>query len=84
MFLRGEGDAGFSTRNPNYNGPADEVTEYVLENGQVDCYPSAWAMPIAELQKAIEHFLQNRQPAPWLVWNNDSGDGTTIGRQPES
>src|SRR5579859_6547164 len=38
MFLRHEGDSGYSTRNPNYAGPKEAVTEYFLSNGQRDEY----------------------------------------------
>jgi len=81
MYLRENGDAGFSTRNPNYSGPSDAVLEYKLENGQVDTYPNAWALPVAEVQKAVELFITESKPAPWLIWHNDSGDGVVIGQQ---
>jgi hypothetical protein len=41
MYLRYEGDVGFSMRNPNYIGAMDEVEEYYLENGQRDEYPKS-------------------------------------------
>jgi hypothetical protein len=80
MYLRVEGDAGFSSRNSNYVGPADAVIQYRLDNGQVDEYPAAWALPAGELKRAMEHFLRAGEPAPWIVWHNDSGDGVVIGR----
>lgn len=79
MFLRENGDAGFSTRNPDYSGDSDEFIDYHLENGQHDQYPASWALPISEVQRALEHFIIHSEPAPWLTWHNDSGDGTTIG-----
>ena len=36
MYLRQEGDSGFSSRNPDYDGPADAQIEYRLDNGQHD------------------------------------------------
>lgn len=51
--------------------------DYRLDNGQGDQYPSAWALPIAEVQRAAEHFIIHREPASWLAWHNDSGDGAT-------
>jgi hypothetical protein len=79
MYLREEGDAGFSSRNPVYVGPAEAVREYELENGQNDEYPAAWALPITEVQSGLEYFIVNKKPAPRIVWHNDSGDGTAIG-----
>ncbi|HEY5551971.1 MAG TPA: hypothetical protein VIK52_08785, partial [Opitutaceae bacterium] len=42
MFLRGIGDAGFSTRNPSYSGSPDALVDYLLDNVQHDQYPAAW------------------------------------------
>ena len=39
MYLRYDGDAGFSSRNPSYQGPSDAMIEYFLSNGQLDEYP---------------------------------------------
>jgi hypothetical protein len=80
MFLRAHGDPGFCTRNPDYSGSPDALIDYYLDNGQHDRYPAAWALPIAEVQRAIEYFITQAEPAPWLKWHNDSEDGTTIGR----
>ena len=80
MYVRHQdGDAGFSSRNPDYAGPPDAVQEYVLSNGQQDEYPLAWALPASEVQRAMEHFVTRGEPAPWICWHNDSGDGTQIG-----
>jgi hypothetical protein len=80
MYLREGGDAGFSSRAPDYNGPEDASREYYLDNGQCDEYPAAWALPDGEIQRALEHFITRAEPAPWIIWHNDSGDGATIGR----
>jgi len=79
MYLREEGDAGFSTRNSSYTGSPDALMDYYLENGQHDPYPVAWALPVAEVQRALEHFIIHAEPASWLTWHNDSEDGVTIG-----
>ena len=78
MYLRGHGDAGFSSRNPAYAGSPDAQVEYQLGNGQRDLYPAAWALPVAEVQRALAYFTHERQPPPFVVWNNDSGNGTAI------
>ena len=41
MFLRAEGDSGFSSRNPAYPGPDQATLEFRLSNGQVDAYPAS-------------------------------------------
>jgi len=41
MFLRENGDAGFSSRNSSYSGSPDALIDYYLDNGQHDQYPAA-------------------------------------------
>ncbi len=79
MYLRTPEDPGFSSRNPDYEGPEDEMIEYRLANGQVDEYPAAWALPVDVVRRAVESFRQERRPPEFITWHNDSGDGTTIG-----
>jgi hypothetical protein len=81
MYLRESGDAGFSSRNPRYSGPADALLDYALDNGQHSRYPAAWALPVAEVQRAFEHFITRAEAAPWLTWHNDSEDGVTLGQR---
>jgi len=69
MFLREEGDSGFSTRNPNYAGPADAAIEYFLSNGQRDEYPAEWDITTPEALRALEHFLETQEMAPYLHWH---------------
>jgi len=78
MYLRGQGDAGFSSRNPEYSGPPDEKVKYKLNNGQVDYYPRAWAYPVATVERALEHFRSTGSPPTFIEWHNDSGDGELI------
>lgn len=69
MFLREEGDAGFSTRNPKYDGPKDTLIEYFLSNGQRDEYPAEWDITAPEAIRALEHFFEAQEMAPWLQWH---------------
>jgi hypothetical protein len=71
MYLRYSGDSGFSSRNPDYDGPPDAVIEYELGNGQHDLYPSAWALPIAEVRRALAYFERENQRPPFIVWHED-------------
>lgn len=71
MYLRHDGDSGFSTRNPGYAGPKEAVTEYFLSNGQRDEYPDAWNITVREALRALEHFQQTQEMAPWLQWQEE-------------
>jgi hypothetical protein len=76
MYLRYDGDAGFSSRNPTYAGPKDAVVDYFLSNGQQDEYPASWTLPRSEVFEALEWFAANKASPPSITWFNDSGDGT--------
>ena len=82
MFLRAPGDAGFSSRNPNYVGPPEAIIEYVLGNGQVDEYPASWAYSTATVERALAFFRARSKPPSFITWHNDSGDGTVCGVEP--
>ncbi|SRR6266508_2103149 len=79
MYLRENGDAGFSSRNPNYTGPTYAQIEYYLSNGQRETYPASWTLPVAEVRRALEFFEREHRPPPCVTWHNDSGDGAVIG-----
>ncbi len=72
MFLREPGDAGFSSRNPSYTGPADATVEYQLENGQEDLYPASWAVELGDLVNALRSFLQTGVRPSGITWHDDS------------
>jgi hypothetical protein len=46
MYLRENGDAGFSSRNPTHTGAAEATIKYRLDNGHFDEYPASWAYPV--------------------------------------
>jgi len=70
--VRHEGDAGFSTRDPQYTGPQKAMIEYYLSNGQRDEYPVAWNITTAEALRGLEFFLEEEDMAPWLTWQDES------------
>lgn len=78
MYLRKSGDAGFSSRNPDYDGDPEATVEYRLSNGQRDEYPRLWALPVSTVERAMEFFRAKHAPPPFITWHNDSGDGTDI------
>ena len=72
MHLRRTGDAGLSSRNPDYPGKTDAMIEYRLSNGQHDMYPASWALPESRVIQALEYFVECRQLAPFIQWHDDS------------
>src|SRR4051794_32258296 len=68
MYLREEGDSGFSSRNPDYDGPPEALIEYRLSNGQHDLYPASWALSIAEVRRALEYFEREHRKPPFVNW----------------
>jgi len=72
MYLRHKGDAGFSTRNPEYTGPTKAVIEYYLSNGQHDEYPASWNITTVEAIRGLEFFFEKEGMAPWLRWYDDT------------
>jgi hypothetical protein len=71
-YARYEGDAGFSTRNPKYEGLEKAVIEYYLSNGQRDEYRASWNITTPEALRALEYFFEEEAMAPWLTWQDDS------------
>ena len=70
MYLRHDGDAGYSTRNPEIE--SKEEIEFVLDNGQRDLYPRNWTYPISKLKLALLSFLANNQLPSQVSWHDDS------------
>jgi len=72
MYLRESADAGFSSRNPNYEGKVDAMLDYRLSNGEHDTYPASWALPETLVIQALEYFVEYQQRAPFIQWHDDS------------
>lgn len=81
MYLRYEGDAGFSSRDPAYLGGESKTIDYLLSNGQGDEYPASWAIPLEKIVAALEWFATNKHSPAWVTWFNDSGDGNSSPNQ---
>jgi hypothetical protein len=70
-----EGDAGFSSRNPQYAGSSDALMAFVLDNGQRDEYPIAWTLPLEQAIFACEYFVATQGGrSPDIVWHDDAMD----------
>lgn len=70
MYLRFEGDAGFSSRNPN--STSKKKIEFMLSNGQCDIYPEHWTYNIDELVTAMQSFLVDGKLPRQLDWHDDT------------
>jgi hypothetical protein len=72
IYLRENGDAGFSSRNRAYDGDPKSAIEYRLGNGQVDRYPAAWDVSREVALEALECLFVHGERAPWIDWHDDS------------
>jgi hypothetical protein len=77
-YQREIGDEGFHSVNPAYDGPPDAAIDYRLDNGQMDEYPAAWAVPLADIERALAFFRREQRPPGFINWHNDSEDGQTL------
>jgi len=75
MYLRYDGDAGFSSRNPGYRGDPEATISYLLSNGQLDHTPAAWSYPLQVVVDAVLHFARSGRVSDDIAWSNDSEDG---------
>ena len=70
MYLRFEGDSGYSSRNPLET--SDEYIEFYVSNGQCDEYPKNWTYPIHTIKEALFSFIENSELPKQVEWRNDS------------
>lgn len=71
MYLRENGDSGFSTRNPEHVETFGNI-DYVLDNGEGDEFPAYWAYPVETLRKALYEFLDTKRLPSCVSWHDDS------------
>lgn len=69
MYLRYEGDAGFSSRSSDKQETGVET--FMFSNGEVDNFPLSWTIPIEKIYKAIEYSEVNKEKPPFILWNED-------------
>ncbi|MFN0163201.1 MAG: Imm1 family immunity protein [Burkholderiales bacterium] len=72
MHVALDDDATWHSIDPDYGGPADAQIEYLVDGYHLDKFPAAWALPVAELKRALEHFLEHGERAPWVRWVEDT------------
>ncbi|MBL8381014.1 MAG: hypothetical protein JNM79_24310 [Burkholderiales bacterium] len=71
MHVALDDEATWHSVNADYDGPADAQIEYLVDGYHRDRYPAAWALPVAEIKRALEHFLAHGERAPWVRWVED-------------
>lgn len=74
MYLREEGDSGFSSRNPDYAGSDDdgETMEFKLSNGQLDRYPLSYVISAEQVMKALDYFEKHHELPEFITWHDDA------------
>lgn len=71
MWMDVPNGVSYGSRNPAYDGPEEAVIYYVLSNGQRDEYPASWALPVETVERALEHFRETGERAPFVEWEAD-------------
>lgn len=72
MFLRFEGDTGFSSWQPLRVQSERPEEAFVLWNGQVDTYPSSWTMDRKVVFDALLEFVASGQRPSMVDWHDDT------------
>ena len=73
LYLREEGDSGFSSRNPNYKETDDDnMMDFMLSNGQLDYYPLSYILPVEQVMKALDYFEKNHKLPEFIIWHDDA------------
>jgi hypothetical protein len=70
MFLRHEGDSGFSSRNPT-SPSSDTTISFKLANGQVDQYPADWVVPLTSAWQAAIDYFKTGKMSKEIIWEED-------------
>jgi len=72
MFLRFEGDAGYSSRNTLKAESEGSEEIFVLSNGQADSYPRSWTMERKIVFDACLEFVASGQRPANVDWHDDT------------
>lgn len=74
MYLREDGDSGFSSRNPDYAGTDDDgkTMDFMLSNEQLDHYPLSYVLSVEQVMKALDYFEKHHELPEFITWHNDA------------
>lgn len=71
-YYNEEGDAGLSSRNPNYVGTDnDNKTMDFMTNGELDPYPLSYVLPAEQVMKALDYFEKHHELPSFITWHDD-------------
>lgn len=74
-YYREEGNAGLSSRNPNYiSADNDNKTMDFIANGELDPYPLSYVLPAEQVMKALDYFEKNHKLPLFITWHDDNLD----------
>jgi hypothetical protein len=48
------------------------MMELLLSDGQLDEYPARWTPPTETILRALEHYFEQHELAPWITWHDDA------------
>jgi len=71
MFLRREGDSGFSTRNPNFAGPKTLLLNISSRTASGMNTPPNGTSPHRRLCALSNILWKEEEMAPWLHWHQE-------------
>mgnify|MGYP000016876687 CR=1 FL=1 len=71
-YYNEEGDAGLSSRNPNYTGADDDETMNFIINGELDSFPLSYVLPAEQVMEALEYFDKYHKLPTFITWHDDN------------
>lgn len=74
-YYKEEGDAGLSSRNPDYTGTDhDNKTMSFMINGELDPYPLSYVLPEGLVMEALDYFERYHELPSFITWHDDNFD----------
>ncbi len=70
-YYNEEGDAGLSSRNPNYTGTDDENMDFII-NGELDPFPLSYVLSAEQVMEALEYFEKYHKLPTFITWHDDN------------
>ncbi|MCI9320218.1 MAG: hypothetical protein HFH05_09095 [Lachnospiraceae bacterium] len=70
-YYNEEGDAGLSSRNPNYTGTDDENMDFII-NGELAPFPLSYVLPAEQVMEALEYFEKYHKLPTFITWHDDN------------
>ncbi|MFK3650662.1 hypothetical protein ACI2IY_19805 [Lysobacter enzymogenes] len=74
VYVDGVGGTAFHSHDPAYAGDASAVIEHFREDGFIDGFPAAWALPAESVERALAHFRERGAPAGFVQWRRSDDE----------